>query len=226
MSNNSELSQNISEAKAPKRATKAMTTKASGGKTKSTAVPCEPCDALPASFERHVRYGLSRGQGVSCELFQALAISVKEQMLDNWRQTRLNDSRFERKQVVYLSLEFLMGRALGNALLSLDLQDESRDALSKYAVTLEELEEAEHDAGLGNGGLGRLAACFLDSCASMDLSVTGYGIRYEYGMFAQKLLMGIRLSAQIAGYVRVTRGRCEYPTTMLSCLFWSHRILC
>lgn len=193
MSNNSELSQNTSEAKVAKRATKAMTTKASGGKTKPTAVPCEPCDALPASFERHVRYGLSRGQGVSCELFQALAISVKEQMLDNWRQTRLNDSRFERKQVVYLSLEFLMGRALGNALLNIDLQEESRDALSKYAVTLEELEEAEHDAGLGNGGLGRLAACFLDSCASMDLSVTGYGIRYEYGMFAQKIVDGYQV---------------------------------
>lgn len=227
MSNNSELSQNISEAKVAKRATKAMTTKVSGGKTKSTAVPCEPCDALPASFERHVRYGLSRGQGVSCELFQALAISVKEQMLDNWRQTRLNDSRFERKQVVYLSLEFLMGRALGNALLSLDLQDESRDALSKYAVTLEELEEAEHDAGLGNGGLGRLAACFLDSCASMDLSVTGYGIRYEYGMFAQKIVDGYQVERPDRWLREGNPWEVRVPNhNVIVPFFWSHRILC
>lgn len=188
MSNDSELSLNPPDAKTAKssRAKKTST-------VKKAAEPCEPCDALPASFERHVRYGLSRGEGVSCELFQALALSVKEQMLDNWRQTRLDDSHFERRQVAYFSLEFLMGRALGNALLSLDLQQDSRDALSHYAVTLEALEEVEHDAGLGNGGLGRLAACFLDSCASMDLSVTGYGIRYEYGMFAQKIVDGYQV---------------------------------
>lgn len=188
MSNDSELSLNPPDAKTAKssRAKKTST-------VKKAAEPCEPCDALPASFERHVRYGLSRGEGVSCELFQALALSVKEQMLDNWRQTRLGDSHFERRQVAYFSLEFLMGRALGNALLSLDLQQDSRDALSHYAVTLEALEEVEHDAGLGNGGLGRLAACFLDSCASMDLSVTGYGIRYEYGMFAQKIVDGYQV---------------------------------
>lgn len=188
MSNDSELSLNPPDAKTAKssRAKKTST-------VKKAVEPCEPCDALPASFERHVRYGLSRGEGVSCELFQALALSVKEQMLHNWRQTRLDDSHFERRQVAYFSLEFLMGRALGNALLSLDLQQDSRDALSHYAVTLEALEEVEHDAGLGNGGLGRLAACFLDSCASMDLSVTGYGIRYEYGMFAQKIVDGYQV---------------------------------
>lgn len=194
MTDESELSQNTSEKpvpSAPKAASKKTPAKRQA-KPKA-AEPCEPCDSLPASFERHLRYGLSRGEGVSCELFQALAYSVKEQMLDNWRQTRMDDSHFQRKQVAYLSLEFLMGRALGNALLSLDLQQDSRDALSNYAVSLEELEEAEHDAGLGNGGLGRLAACFLDSCASMDLSVTGYGIRYEYGMFAQKIVDGYQV---------------------------------
>ncbi|MCU8032795.1 MAG: glycogen/starch/alpha-glucan phosphorylase [Shewanella sp.] len=195
MSDKSELSPNTSEKPVTLAQSKAASKKAPAKRqTKSKAAePCEPCDALPASFERHLRYGLSRGEGVSCELFQALAYSVKEQMLDNWRQTRVDDSHFKRKQVAYLSLEFLMGRALGNALLSLDLQQDSRNALSNYAVSLEELEEAEHDAGLGNGGLGRLAACFLDSCASMDLSVTGYGIRYEYGMFAQKIVDGYQV---------------------------------
>ncbi|MDH1471216.1 glycogen/starch/alpha-glucan phosphorylase [Shewanella sp. GD03713] len=188
MSHNSELSPNTSGVPPKKRATKAAPTK-----PKATLEPCEPCDALPATFNRHVRYGLSRGEVAHGELFQSLALSVKEQMLDEWRETRIKDSCYDNKQVAYLSLEFLMGRALGNALLNLDLEQDSREALSQYSVSLEELEEAEHDAGLGNGGLGRLAACFLDSCASMDLSVTGYGIRYEYGMFAQKIVDGYQV---------------------------------
>lgn len=188
MSHNSELSPNTSGVPPKKR-----TTKAAPSKPKATLEPCEPCDALPATFNRHVRYGLSRGEVAHGELFQALALSVKEQMLDEWRETRIKDSCYDNKQVAYLSLEFLMGRALGNALLNLDLEQDSREALSQYSVSLEELEEAEHDAGLGNGGLGRLAACFLDSCASMDLSVTGYGIRYEYGMFAQKIVDGYQV---------------------------------
>lgn len=188
MSHNSELSPNTSGVPQKKRATKAAPSK-----PKATLEPCEPCDALPATFNRHVRYGLSRGEVAHGELFQALALSVKEQMLDEWRETRIKDSCYDNKQVAYLSLEFLMGRALGNALLNLDLDQDSREALSQYSVSLEELEEAEHDAGLGNGGLGRLAACFLDSCASMDLSVTGYGIRYEYGMFAQKIVDGYQV---------------------------------
>ncbi|MDH0449519.1 glycogen/starch/alpha-glucan phosphorylase [Shewanella sp. GD04112] len=188
MSHNSELSPNTSGVPPKKRATKAAPSQ-----PKATLEPCEPCDALPATFNRHVRYGLSRGEVAHGELFQSLALSVKEQMLDEWRETRIKDSCYDNKQVAYLSLEFLMGRALGNALLNLDLEQDSREALSQYSVSLEELEEAEHDAGLGNGGLGRLAACFLDSCASMDLSVTGYGIRYEYGMFAQKIVDGYQV---------------------------------
>jgi starch phosphorylase len=83
-----------------------------------------------------------------------------------------------------------MGRTLNNAILNLDLDETVRDALKGYCCDLEDVEEAEHDAGLGNGGLGRLAACFLDSCASLSLPVIGYGIRYEYGMFNQKIKNG------------------------------------
>lgn len=223
MTDESELSPNTSEktvSSAPKAASKKAPAKR---QAKPKAVePCEPCDALPASFERHLRYGLSRGEGVSCELFQALAYSVKEQMLDNWRQTRVDDSHFQRKQVAYLSLEFLMGRALGNALLSLDLQQDSRDALSNYAVSLEELEEAEHDAGLGNGGLGRLAACFLDSCASMDLSVTGYGIRYEYGMFAQKIVDGYQVERPDRWLREGNPWEVRVPTHNVTVPFFGH----
>ncbi|GIU49718.1 alpha-1,4 glucan phosphorylase [Shewanella sairae] len=149
--------------------------------------------SLAQRVQRHVNHGLGRDKYDKQELFQALALSVKEKMLQRWRTTRQADSQFERKQVAYLSLEFLMGRAMGNAVMNLDLLQETQELLKAYAVELEELEQVEHDAGLGNGGLGRLAACFLDSCASLDLSVTGYGIRYEYGMFAQKLVDGFQV---------------------------------
>ena len=154
---------------------------------------CEPCDAFHLVMGRHVSNGLTRDERDKQDLFQALATTVKEQMLTDWRQTRIDDLSQGRKQVAYLSLEFLMGRSLGNALLNLDIEQTTRDALQEYAVTIEDIEQQEHDAGLGNGGLGRLAACFLDSCATMDLAVTGYGIRYEYGMFAQKLVDGFQV---------------------------------
>ena len=94
--------------------------------------------------------------------------------------------RVDCKRGYYLSLEFLMGRTLGNAALSLGITDMISEALHSVGLELEDLVDAEHDAGLGNGGLGRLAACFLDSCATLQLPVTGYGIRYEYGMFRQQ----------------------------------------
>ncbi|MGI2170863.1 glycogen/starch/alpha-glucan phosphorylase [Shewanella sp. MF05960] len=153
----------------------------------------EPCDSLKALLARHMRYELCRDDHDKHELFNALAQSVKEQMLDDWRQTRLKDNQYQQKQVAYLSLEFLMGRALGNALLSLDITEDARQVLTEYATNLEHIEQVEHDAGLGNGGLGRLAACFLDSCASLDLPVTGYGIRYQYGMFVQKIIDGYQI---------------------------------
>ncbi|WP_254304090.1 glycogen/starch/alpha-glucan phosphorylase [Shewanella sp. VB17] len=172
-----------------------MSAKVNKGKraTKATLSDCEPCDSLSGSLTRYMSNGLGNEEYSEQQLFHALALSVRDQMLNNWRQTRTKDSQYQTKHVAYLSLEFLMGRALGNALLNLQLEDESRAALQQYAIDLEEIESLEHDAGLGNGGLGRLAACFLDSCASMDISVTGYGIRYEYGMFAQKIVDGYQI---------------------------------
>ncbi|MBT8071878.1 MAG: glycogen/starch/alpha-glucan phosphorylase, partial [Gammaproteobacteria bacterium] len=97
------------------------------------------------------------------------------------------------KRACYLSLEFLMGRLLRNALLNLGITDEASEALDRLGVNLEDVHEQEHDAGLGNGGLGRLAACFLDSCATLGLPVTGYGIRYRFGMFHQRLENGYQV---------------------------------
>ncbi len=175
--------QKISKAKPKKCEQKSSGTKLNGGAS----------DALSTSMHTYMNNGLGQEEHTEHDLFHALASSVKDQMLGSWRETRTKDGHYRTKQVAYLSLEFLMGRALGNALLNLELTDESRQVLSQYAIGLEALEELEHDAGLGNGGLGRLAACFLDSCASMDLAVTGYGIRYEYGMFAQKIVDGYQV---------------------------------
>jgi len=139
---------------------------------------------------RHFHFSLGRDQVQDSHLYlyNALAITIRDRLVAQWRKTRA--TRQNERRVGYISLEFLMGRTLNNAILNLDLDDTVRDALKGYCCELEEVEQAEHDAGLGNGGLGRLAACFLDSCASLALPVIGYGIRYEYGMFHQKIKNG------------------------------------
>ena len=180
-----------SAVKVKKPASRAKTKPAAKTKTASVKAKtndCDPCDTLAATFERQFHSALCRDELAVNDMYSALASTVKSQLLPQWRETRVKDNQYQQKQVAYLSLEFLMGRTLGNALLSLDLTEETNKALTDYSAQLETLQEAELDAGLGNGGLGRLAACFLDSCASLDLSVVGYGIRYEYGMFKQKLV--------------------------------------
>jgi len=139
---------------------------------------------------RHFHFSLGRDkvQDSHLYLYNALAITIRDRLVAQWRNTR--ETRGHQRRVGYISLEFLMGRALNNAILNLDLDDTVREALKGYCCDLEDVEQAEHDAGLGNGGLGRLAACFLDSCASLSLPVIGYGIRYEYGMFNQKIKNG------------------------------------
>jgi starch phosphorylase len=117
-------------------------------------------------------------------------LTIRDRLVERWSKTRHRHIENGSKRVHYLSLEFLMGRTLNNAMLNLDLEDAIRNTMQKFGCELEEVAEEEADAGLGNGGLGRLAACFLDSCASLELPVTGYGIRYEYGMFHQKIENG------------------------------------
>jgi starch phosphorylase len=128
-------------------------------------------------------------------LYQALVYSTRDRLMERWNQTNIAIERSGSRRACYLSMEFLMGRLLRNALLNLDLTEEAGAALENLGVNLEEVLEAEHDAGLGNGGLGRLAACFLDSCATLGLPVTGYGIRYQYGMFHQLIRNGQQLEA-------------------------------
>jgi glycogen phosphorylase len=119
------------------------------------------------------------------DLYSAVAITIRERLLARWHQTQRRIRTQNARKVYYLSLEFLMGRTMLNAAINLDLDDSARALLEEIGVRLERLVEEEQDAGLGNGGLGRLAACFLDSMATLDLAGFGYGIRYDYGLFEQ-----------------------------------------
>ena len=142
---------------------------------------------IDEEIKRHLLYTLGH---LECDfdpeyLYRALAIAVRDRLIENWRATRDRMDSSKEKRVYYLSMEFLIGRSLTNAVQNLDLEESIRNALHSLGTSLEEMTENEPDAGLGNGGLGRLAACFLDSCANLELPVVGYGIRYEYGMFHQ-----------------------------------------
>ena len=126
-------------------------------------------------------------------VYSSLSATLRDRLIERWRHTQRAYDESNCKQAYYLSLEFLMGRALGNAMLNLDMQQETAEAMHSFGVVLEDVQDQESDAGLGNGGLGRLAACFLDSCATLQLPVTGYGLRYEYGMFRQRLEHGSQI---------------------------------
>ncbi|CAD2223658.1 Glycogen/starch phosphorylase, family GT35 [Pseudoalteromonas sp. 3J6] len=147
---------------------------------------------LSDDLTRHFYYTLGRDVVGESQLYlyHALALTIRDRLVARCRDTNKQIKQHKRRKTAYLSLEFLMGRALGNAVLNLDLESQVSTALQAYCTELENVEQAEHDAGLGNGGLGRLAACFLDSCASLALPVVGYGIRYEYGMFNQSIKEG------------------------------------
>jgi len=134
--------------------------------------------------------GKNLGAATNRDLFQSTAYVVRDRLIERWIETMRSYEHSGSKRVYYLSLEYLLGRALQNSLINMDINEECRQALYDLGVTLEAVEEMEPDAALGNGGLGRLAACFLDSMASLRLPGFGYGIRYEYGMFNQRIEAG------------------------------------
>lgn len=150
---------------------------------------------LVNDFKRY--YGTHLAQDKGCAsghyLYSALALTLRDRLFNRMKHTKHTYAEAQCKQAYYLSMEFLMGRAMGNAALNLGLEKETTKALNELGMSFEELIEMEHDAGLGNGGLGRLAACFIDSCATLQLPVTGYGLRYEYGMFQQKIVNGYQV---------------------------------
>jgi starch phosphorylase len=151
---------------------------------------------IQLDYKRHFNYTLGRDPK-TCRsahyAYTALGMAVRDRLMERWKNTRRAYEESYCKQAYYLSMEFLLGRALGNAMLNLGITDAATEALYDLGVYLEELIEVEPDAGLGNGGLGRLAACFLDSCATLQLPVMGYGLRYEYGMFRQVIENGFQV---------------------------------
>ena len=129
------------------------------------------------------------------EIFQAVSYTVKDVIIDDWLATQKAFDKQDPKMVYYMSMEFLMGRALGNNMINLKMYKEVKEALGEIGLNLDEIEDQEPDPALGNGGLGRLAACFLDSLATLGYASYGCGIRYRYGMFKQKIRDGYQVEA-------------------------------
>ena len=127
------------------------------------------------------------------QLFQAVSYAVKDVIIDDWIETQKRYDETDAKTVYYMSMEFLMGRALGNNLINMTAYKEVKEALEEMNIDLNVIEDQEPDAALGNGGLGRLAACFLDSLATLNYPAYGCGIRYRYGMFKQKIKDGYQV---------------------------------
>ncbi|MDO5057828.1 MAG: glycogen/starch/alpha-glucan phosphorylase, partial [Lautropia sp.] len=153
----------------------------------------------PEALRRYVANRLAYVVGkdpktaTKADWYVALAHLARDKMVERWMETTRQQYRQKVKRVYYLSMEFLIGRALTNSLMSLEIYDQLAKAMAEGGVDLEATREEEADPGLGNGGLGRLAACFLDSMATMGLPSYGYGIRYDYGMFAQSIHDGYQV---------------------------------
>ena len=150
--------------------------------------------SIQESIVHHVEYtlGRSRYRFDNFEAYQATALAVRDRLIEVFNDTQHHFYESDPKRVYYLSMEFLMGRSLLNSLYNLSLKDEFELALRELGYDLETVVEEERDAALGNGGLGRLAACFLDSMATLNLPAGGYGMRYQYGMFRQVLQEGFQ----------------------------------
>ena len=150
----------------------------------------EPAQADVELFRERFRKIQRYARGVVAQAtpndhYQALGLTVREYLMDRFLDTFHTQVRAGQKAVAYLSAEYLLGRQLDNALLNANLQETAHRALAELGLSLEDLRELETEPGLGNGGLGRLAACFIDSLATLQIPAVGYGIRYEYGIFRQ-----------------------------------------
>ncbi len=151
--------------------------------------------SIQRQIVNHVEYTLARTRfnfdNNGC--YYATSYSVRDRLLESWNDTNLHMYKKDPKRMYYLSLEYLMGRMLQNALVNLDLEERYKRSLHDLGYNLEDVYEEEVDPGLGNGGLGRLAACFLDSLTSLELPAWGYGIRYNYGIFKQEIRDGCQV---------------------------------
>ncbi|WP_163995433.1 glycogen/starch/alpha-glucan phosphorylase [Pyxidicoccus caerfyrddinensis] len=168
---------------------------AQAGPTDDSGRTGEDAASMRRSFLDHVRYSRGKNYETSTphDRFMALSLAVRDRLADRWVKTARTYYEQDVKRAYYLSAEYLLGRALGNNLLSLGMHDAASECMREVGVDLTNLLEMEPDAGLGNGGLGRLAACFLDSLATLAYPGMGYGIRYEFGIFTQDIVDGYQV---------------------------------
>jgi starch phosphorylase len=156
----------------------------------------EECsNEIKSLFLNHLEYSLIKDTTTvkPWDIYYALSLSLRDRLIERWLRTQYEYRKQDVKKVYYLSMEFLIGRLLGNSLINLDVYDESYDMLKEMGYALEDISELEPDMGLGNGGLGRLAACFMDSLATQAYPAYGYGIRYEFGIFKQLIVQGYQV---------------------------------
>src|SRR6266481_1007171 len=160
----------------------------------SDIFPTTACDPEPLrqSILRHIRYTLARpaARPTAEELFKPVSLAIRDLLVDHLLDTEQRYQEHDTRRLYYLSMEFLMGRWLSDNLCNLGLMNECGAVLSEFGIDLQDVLEVEPDAGLGNGGLGRLAACFLESLATLGMLGFGYGIDYEYGLFKQEIVKG------------------------------------
>ena len=151
--------------------------------------------SLKKGVEEHLRFSLAKDEYSHTEwdLYRSVVMTILDRLHDRWLDTQQSYYHEDKKRVYYISMEFLIGRMLDNALINLGIQEEVREALAELGIDYDQLREVESDAALGNGGLGRLAACFLDSMATLGIPGYGYGIRYDYGIFYQKIIDGFQV---------------------------------
>lgn len=167
--------------------------------TASTSIVTKRSKFDKELFQRSVLYNVKTlyrktlEEATPQQIFQAVSYAMKDQIVDHWLETQKQYEKEDPKMVYYMSMEFLMGRALGNNMINMMAYDQVKEALEELGLDLNAIEDQEPDAALGNGGLGRLAACFLDSLATLGYPAYGCGIRYRYGMFKQKIQDGYQM---------------------------------
>ncbi|MDZ7755752.1 glycogen/starch/alpha-glucan phosphorylase [Rhodohalobacter sp.] len=152
-------------------------------------------DSFKEDIKQHLRYTLSKDKYSSTEWdnYRSVVLSVMDRLHDRWLNTQQRYYDDDKKRVYYISMEYLIGRLLDNMLVNLGMQDVAAEAMKEVGLDYDKVRSAEWDAGLGNGGLGRLAACFLDSMATLGIPAIGYGIRYDYGIFYQQIENGYQV---------------------------------
>jgi starch phosphorylase len=150
---------------------------------------------IKSLFLSHLEYSLIKDTTTvkDWDVYYALSLSLRDRLIERWLRTQYEYRKRNVKKVYYLSMEFLIGRLLENALINLDLYNDCYDMLKEMNYDLDEIEDMEPDMGLGNGGLGRLAACFMDSLATQEYPAFGFGIRYEFGIFKQLIKQGYQV---------------------------------